>query len=93
MESIGMVGGRDAIIIEHVNRMAPDLAPDWPTAARDGTYRVTIEGSPTVQCELTLGRDGHSGDEGMVATAMRCLNAVPYVVAAHRVWCRRWTCR
>lgn len=82
MESIGMVGGRDAIIIEHVNRMAPDLAPDWPTAARDGTYRVTIEGSPNVQCELTIGQDGNSGDEGMVATAMRCLNAVPYVVAA-----------
>ena len=31
-ETIGVVDGRDAIVIEHVNRMAPDLAPDWPTA-------------------------------------------------------------
>ena len=82
MESIGVVDGRDAIVIEHVNRMAPDLAPDWPTALRDGTYRVTIEGSPNVMCELTIGDPGAAGDEGMVATAMRCLNAVPYVVAA-----------
>lgn len=82
MESIGVVEGRDAIVIEHVNRMALDLAPDWPTAVRDGTYRISIEGSPNVQCELTIGHDGSSGDEGMVATAMRCLNAVPYVVTA-----------
>lgn len=27
METIGMVGGRDAIVIEHVNRMATDLTP------------------------------------------------------------------
>ena len=31
-ETIGVVDGRDAIVIEHINRMAPDLAPDWPTS-------------------------------------------------------------
>ena len=45
-ETIGVVDGRDAIVIEHVNRMAPDLAPDWPTAARDGTYRIVFDGDP-----------------------------------------------
>ena len=54
-ETIGVVDGRDAIVIEHVNRMAPDLAPEWPTAERDGTYRIAIEGDPDLQCELTVG--------------------------------------
>ena len=84
METIGVVGGRDLIVIEHVNRMAADLAPDWPDAARDGTYRITVEGTPSFMCELTFGgADGADASEhGLVATAMRLLNAVPYVVAA-----------
>jgi hypothetical protein len=40
METIGVIDGRDAIVIEHVNRMAPDIAPDWPSSDRGGTYRV-----------------------------------------------------
>jgi hypothetical protein len=36
-ETIGVVDGRDAIVIEHINRVSNDVAPDWPTA-RDGTY-------------------------------------------------------
>jgi hypothetical protein len=82
METIGIVNGKPAIVIEHVNRMAPDLAPEWPTAARDGTYRILIEGDPDVSCELTLGSAESASVDGMVATTMRVVNAVPYVVAA-----------
>ena len=32
MQAIGVVDGREAIIIEHVTRLAPDVAPDWPRA-------------------------------------------------------------
>ena len=32
---------------EHVNRMANDLAPDWPSASRDGTYRIICDGDPS----------------------------------------------
>jgi 2,4-diaminopentanoate dehydrogenase len=81
-ETIGVVGGRDAIVIEHVNRMAPDLAPDWPTAPRDGTYRVTIDGEPSLTCELQLGTPATFSHDGMVATAMRVVNAIPFVCAA-----------
>ena len=47
-ETIGVVDGRDAIVIEHVNRMAPDIAPDWPTAAtrRDLPDRVRRGAEP-----------------------------------------------
>lgn len=82
METIGVVDGRDAIVIEHVNRMADDLAPDWPTADRDGTYRIVVEGNPGFACELTLGTPETASDEGMVATTMRIVNAIPAVVAA-----------
>jgi len=81
-ETIGVVHGRDAIVIEHVNRMASDLAPEWPTAARDGTYRVMIEGNPDLTCELTVGQPATASDDGMVATAMRLVNAIPYVCDA-----------
>jgi hypothetical protein len=82
-ETIGVVGGRDAIVIEHVNRMALDLAPDWPVADRDGTYRVVFDGDPALTCELQLGTGDHDfSDAGMLATAMRVVNAIPAVCAA-----------
>ena len=81
-ETIGVVNGRDAIVIEHVNRMADDLAPEWPTASRDGTYRIMVEGSPDLTCELTVGQPATASDDGMVATTMRLVNAIPYVCDA-----------
>ena len=81
-ETIGVVHGRDAIVIEHVNRMASDLAPEWPTAARDGTYRIMVEGNPDLTCELTVGQPATASDDGMVATTMRLVNAIPYVCDA-----------
>jgi hypothetical protein len=73
------VDGRDAIVIEHVNRMAPDLAPEWPTSERDGTYRIVVEGEPGLECELRLGGPDNFSEQGMLATAMRVVNAIPAV--------------
>ena len=81
-ETIGVVDGRDAIVIEHVNRMADDIAPDWPTAARDGTYRIVFEGDPDMTCELQMGTPETFVDAGLVGTAMRVINAIPYVCDA-----------
>lgn len=83
METIGVVDGRDAIVIEHINRMAPDLAPQWATAPIDGTYRIAIDGEPSMQCDLVVGSSPETAsDEGMVATTMRIVNAIPAVCAA-----------
>ncbi|BBY38132.1 diacylglycerol kinase [Mycobacterium mantenii] len=81
-ETIAVVGGRDAIVIEHVNRMAGDLAPEWPSADRDGVYRVMIEGNPDLKCELTVGRPDTACDDTLVATTMRIVNAIPFVCDA-----------
>lgn len=81
-ETIGVVDGRDAIVIEHVNRVAPDIAPEWPTAARDGCYRILVDGDPSFACELTLGTPEDFTQQGMIATTMRVVNAIPYVCEA-----------
>ena len=81
-QTIGVVDGRDVITIEHVNRMAQDVAPHWPTGHVDGTYRIEIAGDPIIRCDMVLGDVGGANDAAMCATAMRALNAIPQVVAA-----------
>lgn len=79
----GMVGGRPAIVVEHVTRLRDDIAPEWPQPAGQGSYRVVVKGSPSLKLELELeGEDGDENTGGLVATAMRILNAVPAVCAA-----------
>ncbi|MGH3677853.1 MAG: NAD(P)H-dependent amine dehydrogenase family protein [Mycobacterium sp.] len=80
----GVVGGHEAIVLEHVIRMARDVAPDWPTSECDATYRVDIEGDPDIHCAMTMGEaEGHGAGHGaMTGTAMRVVNAIPYVVDA-----------
>lgn len=80
----GVVNGREAIVIEHIIRMARDVAPDWLASEFDATYRVDIDGDPDIHCSMTLGEaEGHgAGHAAMAATAMRVVNAIPYVVEA-----------
>jgi 2,4-diaminopentanoate dehydrogenase len=80
----GVVNGREAIVIEHIIRMAREVAPDWLTSEFDATYRVDIEGDPDIHCAMNLGEsEGHgAGRAAMAATAMRVVNAIPFVVEA-----------
>jgi len=82
-EVLGMVRGEPRIAVEHVTRLRDDLAPHWPQGVGPGTYRVTIEGMPSLRCDLQVGF--HSADhniDGCVATAMRLVNAIPAVCGA-----------
>ena len=80
----GVVNGREAIVLVHIIRMARDVAPDWLSSEYDATYRVDIEGDPDIHCSMTLGEaEGHGAGHGAIAaTAMRVVNAIPYVVDA-----------
>jgi 2,4-diaminopentanoate dehydrogenase len=80
----GVVNGREAIVIEHIIRMAREVAPEWPHSECDATYRVDVVGDPDIHCELTLGEaEGQgAGRAAMTSTAMRVVNAIPYVVDA-----------
>ncbi|BBY06584.1 hypothetical protein [Mycobacterium noviomagense] len=83
-------------VVDHVTRMHDDIAPDWPQphiaipprdlgyggASGRGVYRVEIDGSPSMRCELELA-DDHDHDLGArVAGASRMVNAIPAVCEA-----------
>jgi hypothetical protein len=84
---IGVVDGVEVVTIEHVDRIADDLASDWPkgrTGATDGIWRVVIDGEPSFDAEFEVGcrpGDNHS-DHGLLATGMRAVNAIPLVCEA-----------
>ncbi len=84
---IGVVGGEEAITIEHIDRMCSDVAPDWPKSRAggiDGVWRVIIEGEPSFDAEFEVGFNANedSTPHGLLATGMRAVNAIPWVCAA-----------
>jgi len=81
----GMVEGRPAIVMEHVNRLTAAAAPDWPTPpeGRPGVHRVVVTGSPGVEINTHVGLDGVDHNEaGVIATAAKAVNAISAVCAA-----------
>ena len=89
-QAIAVIDGREAITIEHVNRLAPDLGLEWAEEMTKPVYRIRIEGEPDIACDMTAslrepkasGSPMDSGAGAMVSTTMRVVNAIPYVVGA-----------
>ncbi|MCV7346516.1 NAD(P)H-dependent amine dehydrogenase family protein [Mycolicibacterium rhodesiae] len=83
-EVIGLVGGAPVIVLEHVTRLREDLYPEWPQPSQPGgNYRIEITGEPSYAVDVCLGSpNGDHNHAGLVATAMRLVNAIPAVVAA-----------
>lgn len=77
----GIHDGEPRIVLEHVNRIGPDAAPDWPRGNTDDCYRVEITGSPSIVQETAFrfddGRD--PAVAGCLSTGLRALNAIPAV--------------
>ncbi|MGO9386264.1 MAG: diacylglycerol kinase [Mycobacterium sp.] len=80
----GMVGGRPAIVIEHITRLRPDLRPDLPQpAAGGGSYRVEITGEPSYAVNIVpSSRKGDHNHAAIAGAAGRIVNAIPAVIAA-----------
>lgn len=79
-EVVGMVGGEERLVVEHVTRLRDADAPEWPQGAG---YRTLVEGEPHLAVELGLASDhGDHNHAGCVATAQHVVNAIPHVVAA-----------
>jgi hypothetical protein len=82
-EVSGIIRGQPAIVVEHVTRLRDDIAPHWPRGSGPGTYRVTIEGMPSMRCDLQIGfKSPDHNIDGCVGTAMRLVNAIPAVCRA-----------
>jgi 4-hydroxy-tetrahydrodipicolinate reductase len=79
----GCVDGRPAIVLEHVTRLRPDTAPQWPQGAYGPGYYVFVDGDPRLECHIScVGPDGDHHKGGILATGTRLVNAIPAVCAA-----------
>lgn len=80
----GIVGGEPRIVIEHVTRIHPSCAPDWPTPPTgDGAHRVIIEGSPRIEVTVEATDEGGNRSAGGNATAVgRLVGAIDWLVHA-----------
>ena len=73
-EWAGVRGGDKRVIHETVWRMHESVAPDWPV----GKHSVTLEGSPRMHLEF----EPDYVADGLLATAMHAVNAIPDVCEA-----------
>ncbi|WP_327583992.1 dihydrodipicolinate reductase [Nonomuraea sp. NBC_00507] len=80
----GMVGGEPRIVVEHVTRIHPSCAPDWPSPpSGEGAHRVIIEGRPRIEVTVEATDEGGNRSAGGNATAAgRLVNAIDWLVTA-----------
>ncbi|MEV0251595.1 dihydrodipicolinate reductase [Nocardia sp. NPDC050712] len=80
----GIVEGEPRIVIEHVTRIHPDCARDWPLPPDGvGAHRVIIEGRPRIEVSIEASDEGGNRSAGGNATAVgRLVNALPWLTAA-----------
>ncbi|MCK2220266.1 dihydrodipicolinate reductase [Actinomadura sp. ATCC 31491] len=81
----GVVEGEPRIVVEHVTRIHPSCAPDWPAppAGGDGAHRVIIEGSPRIEVTVeATDEDGNRAAGGNATAAGRLVNALDWLAEA-----------
>jgi len=69
----GTVAGRPVVELEAVYRAHPSVAPEWGA----GSWALRIDGDPWIRLELD-----RWVSNGLLATAMHAVHAIPHVVAA-----------
>lgn len=78
----GVVDDRVVLVIEHVTRIDPSVAPDWPAPADGGAgaHTVVIEGDPRIVVSVEATAEGGNRAAGGNATAAaRLVNAIPWL--------------
>ncbi|RPK33429.1 MULTISPECIES: dihydrodipicolinate reductase [Streptomyces] len=80
----GVVGGEPRIVIEHVTRIHPSCAPDWPAPPHGaGAHRVIIEGRPRIEVTVEATDEGENRSAGGNATAVgRLVGAIDWLMEA-----------
>jgi 2,4-diaminopentanoate dehydrogenase len=81
----GIVDGLARVQINHVNRLGPHAAPDWPSIGDAGGYRIEVDGFPPVRGDFPFGLAGGTEDglkDAMAMTAARLLNSIHHVIEA-----------
>lgn len=81
----GVVDGEVRIVVEHVTRIHPSCAPDWPSppGGGAGAHRVIVEGRPRIEVTVQATDEGENHSAGGNATAVgRLVGAVEWLLAA-----------
>ena len=75
-----IIDGRRALTVEHITRLGPDQAPQWPNGRG---WKVTVEGLPSMVLESRIAiNDEDDTDQGCLGTAMHAVHAIAPVCAA-----------
>lgn len=79
----GIIDGEARIVIEHVTRIHPSAAPDWPMPpSGDGAHRVIIEGRPHIEVTVEATDEGENRSAGGNATAVgRLVSAIDWLAS------------
>jgi hypothetical protein len=80
----GVVEGEPRIVIEHVTRIHPSCAPDWPVPPDGvGAHRVIIEGRPRIEVTVeATDEDGNSSAGGNATAVGRLVGAIDWLADA-----------
>jgi hypothetical protein len=83
LKVIGWSGGRERIVIDHITRIHPSCAPDWPQPDEGvGDHRVIVDGDP--QLTIVSRADvpgGTRADGGNTTAANRLLGAINWLAS------------
>jgi hypothetical protein len=81
LKVIGWAGGKQRIVVEHITRIDPSCAPDWPQPDEGvGDHRVIVDGDP--QLTIVSRADvpgGTRADGGNTTAANRLLGAIEWL--------------
>ncbi|MFC4114179.1 dihydrodipicolinate reductase [Nonomuraea zeae] len=80
----GIVEGEPRIVIEHVTRIHPSCAPDWPVPPDGvGAHRVIIEGRPRIEVTVeATDEDGNRSAGGNATAVGRLVGAIDWLADA-----------
>jgi len=80
----GVVDGETRIVVEHITRIAAEVAPHWPQAP-DGqsAHQVVVKGTPHLTISVSaVAEDGNRSAGGNQTAANRLVNAIGWLRTA-----------
>ena len=81
----GLVAGRPVVVVEHVTRISPTCAMDWPLPpdGADGAHRIVLDADPRLEVTIeAIGPDESRAAGGNATAAHRLVAALPWLSAA-----------
>lgn len=84
LQIIGSVAGRSRVVIDHITRIDPSCAPDWPQPDEGvGDHRIIVDGDPRLTIVVRADVEGGTrADGGNTTAANRLLGAISWLADA-----------